>query len=195
MSHNKGKTLKNKMMYSKVLLGVSLVAFSVAIPVVQNKINSIRETRHNYELNVLIAQSQNDESIFYSEMLNTLTILNQKILPHSKNFNEALDEIRNRFYQRAVNAYAHSIFLLTEDVEIDTLQSERLKNLSNKSLEELNALNKQISTHVYEYTDRFYKRIKFLENVKLVLYALATLTYIIGIGISIFTEKDSSGNR
>src|SRR3990170_3766893 len=100
MSHNKGKTLKNKMMYSKVLLGVSLVAFSVAIPVVQNKINSIRETRHNYELNVLIAQSQNDESIFYSEMLNTLTILNQKILPHSKNFNEALDEIRNRFLQR-----------------------------------------------------------------------------------------------
>lgn len=195
MSKNKIHRLKNRAICSKVMLGISFILFSVAIPLVQNKITSTVETRHKYELNVLNAQEQAGESVLYSEMFNALTILWEKTDSAGNSLKDALDEIRNRFYLRSVKNYAESIFLLTEEVESDTLNNQRLKELYGKSIEELNVLNNQAVSYAFEYSGHFTHRVNRLERIKIFLYALATAGYISGLVLELFKKKNAISNK
>jgi hypothetical protein len=186
--------IKKFYLYSSISLFLSLIAFSVAIPYGQSKIDSIKEDRELYVKNLVNSITYGSTKTICIDIYNALTFLliDEETVKNEK-IKEAIKKIRKMYYQRAQEAYGGQVFLETEPPSDTPPNEERLKELQRESIEELDniRLKNDFSTYNKEHLSNLRKWNQF----KTAFLMLAIFFQLLGLWFSLKSKEKSEENE
>lgn len=184
--------MNKKELYSSIFLAISLIAFSVGIPIIQEKIDYWKHQRDVFEGNLVNAEFQRVIGVLALNTYETMEILKGSYIAANPETLKLIENIQNLYLEKTEKALASMQFLQTEPVNNDEKPDKRRFEKIKRTIKD-NALllSKESNLFLDKFNRDYQKGLRFWGNFKTIAYSIAIISYFLGIWIGL-RKRDSS---
>ena len=172
-------------------LTLSVLVFSVAIPICQNQISEIKESREVYFKNLLNAEFQRLIGELASTSWRVLDVLVKSDNIAKTEFVRPLKEAQTIYLNQAQEAVARAVFLQTETLNDTPPDINRYNEIKDKVSQSLPELQQEGDTYLNEFNTKYKKGLDFWEAIQNWAFIVAIIFQILGVWLSLYVTDDS----
>lgn len=174
--------MNKKELQSSLLLALSLILFSVVVPVIQEKIDYWKHQRDVFEGNLLNSEFQRVVGILAGNTYETMDILKNSHIATNPETLKLIEKIQKLYLEKAQKASVNMQFLQTEPVNNDDRPDKKRYDEIKKKIEEQSPLiNKEAELFLDNFNRDYQKELNFWGNCKTATYSSAIIFYFCGI--------------
>jgi len=184
-----------KLLYSSTFLTLSLIIFSVIIPLIQTKIDYWKEQRNIYGNNLLNTEFQRIIGIQAADLYEVIGIVRNSSIIIDPKMEITLGRIQQLYLNRAEEATANTLFLATEPVNDDQKPNrQRYEEIKAKIKGKSPLLMKEADTFLSNFNQTYQRGINLWSKWKNIAYIVAIIFNVLGVWIGIRTKENPNEN-
>jgi len=187
--------MNKKFLYSSIFLTLSLITFSVIIPIIQTKVDYWKTQRDIYGNNLLNTEFQRIIGTQAADLYEVIGIIrNSSIIADSK-MEIALGRIQQLYLNRAEEATTNILFLATEPVNDDQKPNrQRYEEIKAKIKGKSSLLMKEADTFLSNFNQTYQRGINLWSKRKNFAYIVAIIFNVLGVWIGIRAKENPNEN-
>jgi hypothetical protein len=187
--------MNKKELLSNLFLGISLIIFSVGVPLIQERIDYWKQQRETYFKNLLNAEFQKVIGIWAVNLYETMDIIKESPLAAEPEVIKLIDKIKKLYLEKAMKASVNMYFLQTELVNNDEKpDKKRYEEIKNKFEECSPLIYKEADSFLGNFNRDYQNGLKYWGNWKVIAYIIAIIFYFWGVWLGLKTKKDPNEN-
>lgn len=191
VSNTLAKTIKRNKSASILFIAISFLIFSIAIPKIQNIIDSRKEVLYKYIVNLQISSANKSQFLNHADIIFYLDKFKYNIIKSIDNTND-YKEIVKLLESRRNQYLADYLFGIIADPGLPRNESSSFhKKLRDSSINELLRIESELlnSTN-FKVWEVHIKTIDKIETYKNITYGIGTFFFLLGTIFQILTVKN-----
>jgi hypothetical protein len=175
---------------SAILLTASVLIFSVLIPIIQDKIDAIKETDKVYLDNIMRAEFQLTKATFIVDLSKILDILDELGAVKDNELKKVLKELKKFYSEQSDIIASNYYFLMTEPINNKEPDFNRINEIKKTVNQEPFLITPKIKEYLSNYNNKYKSELHFWKLIEMGAYSIAVILQILGVMFGLYLKDD-----